>query len=368
MESIYYVPSVRGPLNTAKQNTASPLSGLVCSSARADSSPGGRGGLQCSSSTQALSIPGVSSLQKPLESSFPTAVVLQMGPTVFLRHLILLSGSLEWDWFWEEQLGAGAGKECCLKWAEVVLCLWLLHVLVSWSTACIGTAGWPWVPCSSFFGLWDERLLWHWSRGTAWHRARWEQANLCASVTADRRQPRCAEAGGTEPGAPWRKPRQPGCPTVTAPCWRAGCGTLLRLVTLSKQLAELALEKEGFLSHSHHENCSQERATWQQLPGICDIGNLSMVGSEKEVWMNYSVSTRFFPLGDPGTSFLLLSLPCWFCKSAACRKGPKCHLKISAHHRDLFLLGPYGASLPRNDFSFMCSYVAIICRHETASI
>lgn len=37
----------------------------------------------------------LSFLQTPLEPCFPTAVVLQMDPAVFLRHFMLLSGSLE---------------------------------------------------------------------------------------------------------------------------------------------------------------------------------------------------------------------------------------------------------------------------------
>lgn len=134
-------------------------------------------------------------------------------------------------------------------------------------------------------------------------------------------------------------------------------GTLFRPLmyfVLSKQLGWLAPGEEGCLSHSHHKNRSQERATWQQLPGICDFGKLLTVGSGEEVWMNYSVSTSLFPLGDPGIIFLLLCWPCWFYKSAACRQDPKYHLKISAHPGDLFMLGPYGASLPRDVFSLMC--------------
>lgn len=52
------------------------------------------------------------------------------------------------------------------------------------------------------------RFLSHWSRLRAWCAAHWKQAHLRANVTADRRQALPAEAGGTEPGTPWRKPRE----------------------------------------------------------------------------------------------------------------------------------------------------------------
>lgn len=304
MKFIYNVLFVRGPLNSAKLTLSQPSK---CSSLflLLMLTPVQEGEL-LSSAAQAFLL---SFLQTPLEPCFPTAVVLQMDPAVFLRHLMLLSGSLEWDWFWEEQLGAGAGEECCLSGQK-------------WFGA-RGSGMFQWAgaqPVQELQAGVVLQLLSLWEVPCCHPGAEGQQVHLCASVTADRWQPRCAEAGGAEPGAPWRKLRQSGCPTARAPCWRAGCATLSGLA-LSKQLAGLAAGKES-LSHSHQGNGSQERATWQQLPGICDFGNLSMVGSEKEVWMNYSVSTRFFLLGDPGTIFLLLSLPCWFLKSAACRNGP----------------------------------------------
>lgn len=150
---------------------------------------------------------------------------------------------------------------------------------------------------------------------------------------------------------------------LTHPGWRAVCGALLGSVPCSipcKQLGWLAPGKEGCSSHSHHQNRSQEPATWQQLPGICYFVKLLTIGSAEEMGTDYSISTSLFPLGDPGVIFLLLSLPCWFCKSAACRQGPKYHLKISARRGDLFTLGLYGTSLPRDVFfPDVQSYVAL---------
>lgn len=64
------------------------------------------------------------------------------------------------------------------------------------------------------------------SRGTAWHPARWDQANLCAGVRADRCQSRCAEQGrqsrellGGRPGSQAvPEPRLPAAEPAVAAC------------------------------------------------------------------------------------------------------------------------------------------------------
>lgn len=63
---VYNIPSVRGPQNNAAKLTTARLLSAPVLFLHARSCPGGRGGLQCSSSTQALSIASVSSFQKPL--------------------------------------------------------------------------------------------------------------------------------------------------------------------------------------------------------------------------------------------------------------------------------------------------------------
>lgn len=247
-----------------------------------------------------------------------------------------------------------------LEQGEAVWCLWLWHALASWSTTRIGTAGWHWASCSSLFGLWEKNGFYHTGADREHgmlHAGSRHISVLMSQLTGDNHvlQRWVVQSQGL-----LGEKAQGNCLTDQLSqllSWKAACGTLLSPVMyfiLSKQLGWLAPGKEGCLSHSHDENCSQERATWQQLPGICDFGKLLTVESGEEVWMNYSISTSLFPLGDPGIIFFLLSLPCWFRKSAACRQGPKHHLKISAHHGDLFTLGPYGASLPRDVFSLMC--------------
>lgn len=248
MKFVYYVPFVRGPLNSAKLTPVSLLSAPVCScwllSRRERCSP-----VQLKHSW-CLLFPDTFGALLPYSSGAadgPCCVSEAFDAPEWLTWVRLILG---------RRAGSWSRWGVLPEWAGVLWCLWLLHVAVSWSTAFAGTARWGCAPAS-------------WPLGREAAGAEGQQANLCANVTADRWQPRCAEAGGTEPGAAWRKARQPGCPAARAPCWRAACGTL-------SALAHTALSPSSWVGWHQGRRAACPTATMRMVPKKEQLGSSSL--------------------------------------------------------------------------------------------